>query len=151
MKVFLGADHGGFTLKEKIKAWLKEHDFDVKDLGPEDDESCDYPLFAIKVARAVAEDEDFRGILICGTGLGMSMAANKIPGIRAACCHDAFTTEMARRHNNANILCLGARNTDHDLALKLVDIFLHAEFDGFTPEGERHKRRMDAIAELDKR
>ena len=151
MKVFLGADHGGFALKEKIKLWLKENDFETEDFGAKSEESCDYPEFAINVARAVSENEEFRGILVCGTGLGMSMAANKIPGIRAACCRDVFETEMARKHNNANILCLGGRVIDEKIALELVKVFLTTEFEGAQPEGKRHKRRVEKIDELDKR
>lgn len=138
MMIYVGSDHGGFALKQKIVAHLEG----CKDLGTHTEESCDYPDIAAKVAEAVAED-GARGILVCGTGIGMSIAANKVRGIRAAVCWDEYTAEMARKHNDANILCLGQRAIDPGLALRLVDIFLSTDF-----EGGRHERRVKKIMGL---
>jgi ribose 5-phosphate isomerase B len=142
--IYLGADHGGFALKEKIKGLLKQRKKDFHDMGTFSEESCDYPDIALMTAEKVAQTKSL-GILCCGTGIGMSIAANKVKGIRAAVCWNEFTAEMARKHNNANILCLGSRVIDHDLALRLVDIFLNAEF-----EGARHERRVCMITEYEK-
>jgi len=137
--IYLGSDHGGFQLKEEIKKFLEEKGEQLEDLGIENEESCDYPDFAFKVAEKVAETNQ-RGILICGTGIGMSMAANKVKGVRATLVWDEFTAKMSRNHNNSNLLCLGARVLEKDLALKLVEIWLTEEF-----EGDRHERRVGKI------
>lgn len=144
MKIALGADHGGFTLKETILAHLREAGHETLDLGTFGQTSCHYPEYAEKVARAVAAGEARLGILVCGTGIGMSMAANKIAGIRAAAVSDCFTAQATREHNDANILCLGERTVGPGLALRIVDTFLAASF-----QGGRHQTRLDMIARLE--
>ncbi|WP_022670673.1 ribose 5-phosphate isomerase B [Hippea alviniae] len=141
--IFIGSDHGGFELKEKIKVFLREKGVEFEDLGTFSEESCDYPDIAESVAQKVAQT-DSKGILICGTGIGMSIAANKVKGIRCALCHDAYTAEYARKHNNANIIAFGGRTTGVEIAKQMVEIFLREEF-----EGGRHKRRIDKIAKME--
>ncbi|MEE3392159.1 MAG: ribose 5-phosphate isomerase B [Lachnospiraceae bacterium] len=139
--IALGSDHGGFELKEKVKAHLDEQHIPYKDYGCFDTNSCDYPIYAKAVAKAVVGGEADLGILICGTGIGMSMAANKVSGIRAALCHDTFSAEATKLHNNANVLCMGARVIGPGLAMKIVDTFLNTEFSN----EERHVRRIDML------
>ncbi|MGI5977888.1 MAG: ribose 5-phosphate isomerase B [Oscillospiraceae bacterium] len=146
MMLAIGSDHGGFALKEEIKKHLDEKGVAYKDFGAFTEESCDYPDIAEPVARAVAAGEFENGILICGTGIGMSMSANKVKGIRAALCGDCFSAEFTRRHNDANILTLGARVLGPGLALKIVDTFLDTPF-----EGGRHARRIAKIADIESR
>lgn len=143
--IALGCDHGGFALMREVIRYLDEHNLPYKDFGTYTEDSCDYPAIAEPVARAVAAGEFETGILICGTGIGMSIAANKIPGIRAALCTDTFSAEMTRRHNDANILVLGARVTGTGLALYILDTFLKTPFDG-----GRHARRVEMLSALDK-
>ncbi len=143
-KVYLGADHGGFGLKEKIKAHLKGK-AEVVDFGTDSEESCDYPDFGRKVAESVVKGKGSLGILVCGTGIGVSMAANKVRGARAALCHNEFTAKMAREHNDANVLCLGGRVLDEKEALKIVDVFLETDFSS----DERHARRVEKIMEIE--
>lgn len=138
--IYLASDHAGFNLKEKIKDYLSDKDFEIKDLGTNNTDSVDYPDYAFKLSEKVAGDKNSLGILICGTGIGMSMAANKVKGIRAAHCTLEIEAEMTRKHNNANVLCLGERIIDYDLAVKIVDSFLESEFE----EG-RHGRRVEKI------
>ena len=145
MKIAMGADHGGFSLKETIKQHLEEQGHEVLDLGTYDTASCHYPVYAEKVARAVAAGQAERGILVCGTGIGMSIAANKIPGIRAAAVSDCFTAQATREHTDANILCLGERTVGPGLAMRIVDTYLAAQF-----QGGRHQTRLDMIAALEK-
>ena len=145
MKIAMGADHGGFSLKDTIKQHLEEQGHEVLDLGTYDTASCHYPVYAEKVARAVAAGQAERGILVCGTGIGMSIAANKIPGIRAAAVSDCFTAQATREHNDANILCLGERTVGPGLAMRIVDTYLAAQF-----QGGRHQTRLDMIAALEK-
>lgn len=142
--IALGCDHGGFALKQEIIKYLDGKDLAYKDYGTYTEESCDYPIFGELVARAIAGGECDRGIIICGTGIGISMAANKIKGIRAAVCGDCFSAEFTRRHNDANILALGARVVGGGLALKIVDTFLTTDF-----EGGRHARRVALITEIE--
>ena len=142
--IALACDHGGYELMREVKAYLDSQSLGYKDFGTYSAESCDYPVIAVKAARAVANGECGMGIFICGTGAGMAMAANKVPGIRAALCSDCFTAEMARRHNNANVLTLGARVTGVGLAIKIVELFLNSGFDG-----GRHSVRVDMINALD--
>lgn len=144
MKLALGSDHGGYRLKEAIKRYLLEKGYEVTDFGAENTDSCDYPDFAIPVAKKVASGEFDKGILICGTGIGIGIAANKIKGIRAALCHDVFSAEASRNHNDANILTMGERVVGEGLALKIVETFLTSEF-----EGGRHQRRIDKIKDLE--
>lgn len=140
LKVAIGSDHGGFNYKESIIDYLKARNIEYTDVGTYTRESCDYPEIAQKVAKIVASGEADRGILICGTGIGMSIAANKVRNIRAALCGDTYSARVSRAHNNANILCLGERVIGEHLALDIVDIWLKTGF-----EGGRHKRRVDMI------
>ena len=139
----IGSDHGGFALKEAIKKHLEERGLEYKDFGTYSSASCDYPVYGRAVAKAVAAGECELGILICGTGIGISITANKVPGIRAALCSDCFSAEATRQHNNANILALGARVLGEGLALKIVDTFLDTPFSN----DERHIRRISMIEE----
>ncbi len=143
--IAVACDHGGFELKEQILKHLESRKTEFIDFGPSSGESVDYPIYAEKVARAVLSGECELGLLFCGTGLGMSYAANKFRGIRAACCSDAFSAEMARVHNNANVLCLGGRVVSVETAIKLVDLFLDTPFSF----DERHQRRIDLITEIE--
>lgn len=138
LKIAIGCDHGGYTLKNKIIEHLKAMDLPFKDFGCYTPASVDYPLVAKDVAYAVAAGEYDRGILVCGTGLGMSIAANKVKGIRATALENIFSAKASRAHNDANILCLGERILDENLALDIVDTWLKTDF-----EGGRHKRRVD--------
>ena len=138
------SDHGGYLLKEEIKKHLKEKGYEFKDFGTDSTASCDYPVYAEKVCRAVQSGECEKGILICGTGIGMSMCANKCKGIRAAVCGDHFSAEFTRKHNNANVLCLGARVIGAGVAMQLVDIFLTTEY-----EGGRHEKRVEMMMQLE--
>ena len=139
--IAIGCDHGGFKLKQAVMKHLEERGLEYKDYGTYSDESCDYPVYGKAVANAVASGECDRGILICGTGIGISIAANKIRGIRAALCGDCFSAEATRLHNDANILAMGARVVGEGLALKIVDIFLDTPFSG----DERHRRRISML------
>ena len=146
MKIALGADHGGFELKEEIKKHLEEKGFEIKDFGTYSTDSCDYPDYALPVAEAVAKKEFDFGILICGTGIGIGIAANKVPGIRAALCSDTFSAHATRQHNDANILTMGARVVGPGLALDIVDTFLSAKF-----EGDRHIKRIAKRAAIEEK
>jgi ribose 5-phosphate isomerase B len=142
MKIAVASDHRGFTVKGMVLALLSELGHDGLDHGPSSNESVDYPDFAAEVAGAVAEGTAERGILICGTGMGMCIVANKFAGVRAANCHDDLTAEMSRRHNDSNVLCLSADLLGDRLVNRMIEIWLEAEF-----EGGRHARRVDKIAE----
>ena len=142
----IGSDHGGYELKEYIKQHLDEQGIPYKDFGTDSPASCDYPIYAEAVARAVVSGEVEKGILICGTGIGIGIAANKVQGIRAALCGDCYSAEYTRRHNDANILTMGARVTGSGLACKIVDTFLNTEF-----EGGRHAKRIALIAEIEEK
>ncbi|HIS47769.1 MAG TPA: ribose 5-phosphate isomerase B [Candidatus Scybalocola faecigallinarum] len=139
--IALGCDHGGYELKQEIIKYLEEHGLSYKDYGTFSTDSCDYPDYARAVAESVLNKECDRGILICGTGIGISIAANRFPGIRAANCTDCFMAEATRQHNDANILALGARVVGPGLALKIVDTFLNTEFSN----DPRHIRRIEKI------
>lgn len=143
--IALGADHGGVLLKDAIKNYLDSENIAYKDFGTFDEESIDYAPIAAKVAHCIANGEAERGILCCGTGIGMSIAANKVKGIRASVCADAFCTEMTRRHNNSNILCLGGRVISEEQAVEFAKIYITTEF-----EGGRHQRRVDEIAAIER-
>ncbi|MDD7193585.1 MAG: ribose 5-phosphate isomerase B [Oscillospiraceae bacterium] len=145
--IALGCDHAGFELKQAIIKHLDERKIEYKDYGTYSEDSVDYAVYAEKTARAVANGECELGLLFCGTGVGISMAANKVRGIRAACCSDLFSAEMTRRHNDANILCLGGRVVSPEKATELVDIFLDTPFSG----EERHARRIAQIADIENR
>ena len=144
MKVAIGSDHGGYQLKEDIKRWLIENKYEAEDFGASSTESCDYPDFAVRVAKEVASGAYDRGILVCGTGIGVSITANKIKGIRAALCHDTFSAHASREHNDANILTMGERVIGRGLALDIVKIWLSTGF-----EGGRHQKRLDKIAQVE--
>ena len=140
MKIAIASDHGGFELKEKIYQYLLNNNYEVVNFGTDSAESCDYPIFAQKVCNAILKDNFERGILICGTGIGMSMMANRFKGIRAACLSDKYSAELTRKHNDSNILCFGARVIDENLAKEIVDIWLATEF-----EAGRHQKRIDML------
>ncbi len=144
MRVALGCDHGGLNIKNAVIEYLKESGIEFVDFGCYTEESVDYPEYAYKVATAITNKDADLGILCCGTGIGISMAANKVKGIRAAVCTNEFMAEMTRRHNNANIIALGGRIIDEPTAVKLADIFLNTEF-----EGDRHIRRVDMITAIE--
>jgi len=145
MKIALGSDHGGFQLKETIKEFLDSLGMEHKDFGTINEDSVDYPDFALDVAKAVAAGEYDKGILVCGTGIGIGIAANKVTGIRAAICGDVFSAKASREHNNANILSLGQRVIGPGLALEIVKAWLTTEF-----AGGRHQRRIDKISDIEK-
>jgi ribose 5-phosphate isomerase B len=142
--VVIGSDHGGLQLKAVLSEALRQRGLDLRDMGTDNDDSVDYPDFAEKVAAAVSRGEAACGVLICGTGIGMSIVANKFPGVRAALVTDEFMAQMAKEHNNANVLVLGGRVLDAPTACRLVGIWLDTAF-----EGGRHQRRLDKIAELE--
>jgi ribose 5-phosphate isomerase B len=144
--IALGADHAGWELKEALKAWLIESGHQILDFGTHSPESVDYPDYALQVAESVASGKAERGLLVCGTGIGMAMTANKVPGIRAALCSDPFMARMSREHNDANILTLGGRLMDRELGLEILQMWLRAEF-----AGGRHARRVDKIAQIERR
>ena len=146
MRIALAADHGGYKLKEEIKNFLKEEKINYEDFGTYNDKPTDYPHWGGKVAQAVAEQKFDRGILICGTGLGMTILANKFPGIRATPCYDIFAARLSRRHNNSNILVLGGRVTGIDLAKEITREWLTTDFDG-----ERHLRRINELRQIEKK
>ena len=143
-KIYIGSDHGGYNLKEKIEEVFSTAGYEFEDVGTESVESCDYPVYAQKVAQKVLETNG-RGILVCGTGIGMSIAANKFKGIRASHCTDTFSARMTREHNDSNILCLGERITGQDLAIDIVKVWLETPFSN----GERHKNRLELIKEIE--
>lgn len=144
MKIAIGSDHRGYDAKHRLVPLLQQLGHEVVDVGPEGHESVDYPDFAFQVAQAVGEGRVDRGILICGTGIGMCIAANKVPGVRAAPCHDSITAEMSRRHNDANVLCLSADLLGGDLIDRMVRIWLQTEF-----EAGRHARRVEKITRIE--
>lgn len=141
MKIAIASDHGGFDLKEKVKAHLTEKGYEVKDFGCYEKKSCDYPDFGHPAAEAVASGECEKGVLICTTGIGMSMVGNKVKGVRAALCSDSLSASLTRLHNNANVLVLGAAIVGEMLALNIVDTFFETEFS----VDERHQRRINKI------
>ena len=146
MKIAMGCDHGGFDLKEEIKAYLAGQGHEVEDFGCCGKESCDYPEFAEAAARAVAEGKCERGIVICTTGIGISISANKVKGVRCALCGDPWSAEMTRRHNDANMLAMGAGVVGPLLARQIVEAFLKFDF-----EGGRHQRRVDKMMDIENR
>lgn len=137
MHISIASDHGGFAMKERLKKHIAKRGFLVQDNGTYSEDSVDYPEFALRVARDVAEGNADRGVLVCGTGIGVSMVANKVDGIRAALCHDRQTAELSRQHNDANVLCLGGRVLGELASEEIVDVWLDTEF-----EGGRHTRRI---------
>lgn len=146
MKLSIGSDHAGFAVKERLRKALQQQGHQVADVGAASEEPCDYPDYAEKVGREVAKGAAERGILICGTGIGMSIAANRIPGVLAACIHDRVTAEMSRRHNNANVFCAGSRIVPAGEIEANLKVWLETPF-----EGGRHSRRVEKIVKLDKK
>ena len=141
-KIAIGSDHGGFNLKNTNKKYLEEKGYELKDYGTYSKDSCDYPVYAKAVAKSVASGENEKGIIVCGSGIGVSIAANKVKGVRAAVCHESHSAMLSRLHNNANVLCLGERITGESLALDIVDVWLKSE-----DEGGRHQKRVDMLDE----
>ncbi|QZY55508.1 ribose 5-phosphate isomerase B [Crassaminicella profunda] len=146
MKIALGSDHGGYNLKNAIKKHLEEKGIECEDFGTNSSESVDYPEFGMKVAEAVVSGKCEKGIVCCGTGIGISISANKVPGVRCAVVSDTFSAAMSREHNNANVLALGERVIGVGLALKIVDVWFNTEF-----AGGRHERRVDKITDIEKK
>ena len=146
MKIAIGCDHGGYLLKQDILIWLEEHNIDFEDVGCYSTESVDYPMYGEKVGRMVASGQCDKGIVICTTGIGISIAANKVQGIRCAHCADCLEAEMTRRHNDANMMAIGAGFTGKNMAERMVEVFLTTEF-----EGGRHQRRIDKLTALENR
>ncbi len=144
--VAVGSDHAGYRLKERLAGELARMGFEVRDMGTGSEESCDYPDFALAVAEAVAGGEAEKGVLVCGTGAGMAMAANKVPGIRAAACNEPCTAEFCRLHNDADILTMGARIVDEEGALRILKVFMETGF-----EGGRHAGRLEKIRGIERR
>ena len=144
MKIAIGSDHGGYDLKEQVKTWLQEMGHEVEDFGCHGKESCDYPDFGAAAARAVASGQCEKGVVICTTGIGISMTANKVKGIRCALCGDPWSAEMTRRHNDANMLAMGAGVVGPQLARQILEAFLTHDF-----EGGRHQRRGDKLMALE--
>jgi ribose 5-phosphate isomerase B len=143
-KIAIASDHGGFDLKESVIAHLLNDDWEIDDLGPSNEDSVDYPDYGVKLAEAIANKEVERGIVICGTGVGMSIVVNRFPGIRGTLCSDVYTAKMCREHNDSNILIMGGRVIGKGLASEIVDTWLSTSF-----EGGRHQRRLDKINEID--
>lgn len=146
MKIAIGCDHGGYLLKQDILIWMEENNIDFEDFGCFSTESVDYPEYGEAVAKAVVSGQCDKGIVICTTGIGISIAANKVKGARCAHCTDPLAAEMTRRHNDANVLALGAGLTGPNMAKRIVEVFLNTEFEG----GERHVRRLKKLADMDK-
>ncbi len=145
MKFYIATDHAGFAYKSQIIDYITAKGHEITDLGPDSTDRVDYPDFARKCAESVKNDEGSFGILICGTGIGMSLAANKVKGIRAALCHDAYTASMSRAHNDANILCFGERVVGMGVATSIIDAFIETEF-----EGGRHANRVEKIMNIER-
>ena len=140
MKIALASDHGGYELKEKVYKYLIDKNYEIVNFGTDSSESCDYPVYASKVCNAILNDGFDKGILICGTGIGMSIMANRHKGIRAACLSDVYSAQMTRKHNDSNVLCFGARVIDEEMAYKIVDTWLETEY-----EAGRHQKRVEML------
>lgn len=145
LKIVVGCDHAAPDMKNEVVAYLREKGYEVTDVGVHSTASCDYPVIAHELCTKIQDGSHARGILICGTGIGMSMAANKHHGIRAACCSEPYSAELTRRHNDANVLCFGARVVGLGTAFTLVDTFIETEY-----EGGRHQRRVDLVNQIEK-
>ena len=143
--ISIASDHGGFSLKVDIVSFLNELGYEVKDMGPKNQKSVDYPDYGIRIAQVVTQNTGSRGILICGTGIGMSIVVNRFPGIRGTLCSDLYTAKLCREHNDSNILIMGGRIVGHGLAREIVSVWLNTPFDG-----GRHQKRLDKINQLDK-
>jgi len=145
MKIAIACDHRGFPVKQALKGWLEEHGHEILDFGTHGDEACDYPDMAFAASLSLHRGEADRAILVCGTGIGMSITANKVPGVRAALCHDRVSAELSRRHNDANCLCLPGDMLPDGLAIQLVEVWLQTPFDG-----GRHERRVSKILQYER-
>ncbi len=143
--ISIASDHGGFSLKVDIVSFLNELGYEVKDMGPKNQNPVDYPDYGIRIAQVVTQNTGSRGILICGTGIGMSIVVNRFPGIRGTLCSDLYTAKLCRKHNDSNILIMGGRVVGHGLAREIVSVWLNTPF-----EGGRHQKRLDKINQLDK-
>jgi ribose 5-phosphate isomerase B len=143
--ISIASDHGGFSLKLDIVSFLNELGYEVKDMGPKNQKSVDYPDYGVRIAQVVTQNTGSRGILICGTGIGMSIVVNRFPGIRGTLCSDLYTAKLCREHNDSNILIMGGRIVGHGLAREIVSVWLNTPFDG-----GRHQKRLDKINQLDK-
>lgn len=141
----IGSDHAGFDLKQKLISLFDDLNIEYKDYGTYTADSCDYPVIAHKVGQAVSSGQADKGVLVCGSGIGVSIAANKIRGVRAALCYEPELAALARKHNDANVVCLGSRFTDFETAKKIIDVFLHTDF-----ENGRHLRRVEQIEKVEK-
>ncbi|HEX8807253.1 MAG TPA: ribose 5-phosphate isomerase B [Candidatus Aquilonibacter sp.] len=148
MRIALGADHAGYEFKDRIAQKLREAGHTILDYGTHDPTPVDYPQYGYAVGEAVASGQADRGVVVCGSSLGISMAANKVPGVRCAVATEPLSAELARRHNNANVLALSERLSGWEMIERLVDVFMHAPFDGDTPEGARHKHRVEQLFEF---
>lgn len=146
MKIALACDHGGLNLKKAVIAYLTEHGYEYEDFGTNSTDSCDYPDFALPAAEAVASGKCDKGIVVCSTGIGVSIVANKVPGVRCAHCHDAYCAKFTRLHNDANVLAMGEKVVGVGYALQIVETFLTTQF-----EGGRHQRRVDKITAIEKK
>lgn len=146
MKLYIGSDHAGYELKEKIVTALTAEGIEIEDFGTSNEESCDYPDIGLKVAEAVVAGDDNQGLLICGTGVGMAIAANKVPGVRAALAFNTYVAQYAKEHNNANILVLPGRVIGKDMALAMIHAWKNSRF-----SGDRHQRRLDKINAIEKK
>ena len=142
--IVIASDHGGFSLKVDIVSFLKELGYEVNDMGPKNQNSVDYPDYGIRIAQAVTQNTNSRGIVICGTGIGMSIVVNRFPGIRGTLCSDLYTAKLCREHNDSNILIMGGRVVGHGLAREIVKVWLSTPFDG-----GRHQKRLDKINQFD--
>ena len=151
LTIAIGSDHAGFKLKEALREELVSKGHRVEDLGAYSEESCDYPDIALAVAESVSQGAADRGVLVCGTGAGMSMAANKVPGIRAVTCNEPYTAEYCRLHNDANVLTMGSRLIDVADALNILEVFLSTGFEGDSDAGARHARRIEKIRDIERK
>jgi ribose 5-phosphate isomerase B len=151
MRIAIGADHGGYSLKEDLLIYLREQDFEVQDFGTDSPDSVDFPDITIRVGQAIQENAADRGILICGSGVGVCVAANKMDGVYASVCHDTYSARQGVEHDGLNVLCLGGRVIGVELACELVSTFLAAKFIGNEPGGERFVRRVEKVKKLEKK
>lgn len=149
--IAIGSDHAGYHIKEILKEALVEVGYRVDDVGTDSEDSCDYPDFALKVAEAVGRGEAEKGVLVCATGIGMGMVANKVPGVRAAVSNDEYTARFSRLHNDANVLTMGARVVSEEQARRILETFMTTEFEGLDEDGARHLRRLDKIENIERK
>ncbi|MHB8896522.1 MAG: ribose 5-phosphate isomerase B [Candidatus Geothermincolia bacterium] len=149
--IAIGSDHAGFRLKEQLKGVLADMGYEVRDMGTHNEESCDYPDLALAVAESVSRGDAEKGVLVCGSGAGMAIAANKVPGIRAVACNEPYTAEFCRLHNDANVITMGARLIDLEDARNILEVFLGTEFAGKDESGARHAKRIEKIGDIERK